>query len=147
MLSAGSGDGVQTRMPVRAAQGLIGQVTDVGRLASRVMLISDKLSQVPATLLRGAVPVIAEGRGDGTVAVRPLEVGQNPFRRGDIIVTSGTGGIYPPLIPVARVVRLDEYGAIAMPLADPARVNFAVVEQAYEPEVQANETRDVAEQR
>jgi rod shape-determining protein MreC len=146
IFSAGSSDGVQPRMPVRSPAGLVGQVTDVGSSASRIMLISDKLSLVPAILLRGQVPVIAEGRGDGTVAVRPLEVGQNPFRPGDIIVTSGTGGIYPPLIPVARVVRLDEYGAIAMPLADPARVNFALVERPYEPQVAAAEARDRAEQ-
>ena len=146
ILSAGSSDGVQPRMPVRSPAGLVGQVTDVGSFASRIMLISDKLSLVPATLLRGRIPVIAEGRGDGTVAVRPLEVGQNPFRRGDIIVTSGTGGIYPPLVPVARVLRLDEYGAIAMPVADPSRVNFALVERAYEPQVIAAEERDRAEQ-
>lgn len=146
ILSAGSRDGVQPRMPVRAAEGLIGQVTDVGNFASRVMLISDKLSLVPATLLRGRIPVMVEGRGDGTVAVRPLEVGRNPFRPGDIIITSGTGGVYPPLVPLARVLRLDEYGAIAMPLADPAKVNFAIVERAYEPEVTATEVRDRSEQ-
>lgn len=144
ILSAGSNDGVQSRMPVRAAAGLVGQVTDVGHFASRVMLVSDKLSLVPATLLRGGIPVVVEGRGDGTVAVRPLEVGRNPFRRGDLIVTSGTGGIYPPLVPVARVMRLDDYGAIALPLADPARVGFAVAQKPYEPEVGAAEERDRA---
>ena len=146
ILSAGSSDGVQRRMPVRSASGLVGQVTDVGNFASRVMLISDKLSLVPATLLRGRIPVIAEGRGDGTVAVRPLEVGRNPFRPGDVLVTSGTGGIYPPLVPVARVLRLDEYGAIAMPIADPSNVNFAIVERPYEPGVIAAEAQDQAQQ-
>jgi rod shape-determining protein MreC len=146
ILSAGSSDGVGPRMPVRAADGLVGQVTDAGRLASRVMLISDKLSLVPSTLLRGQIPVLVEGRGDGTVAVRPLEVGRNPFRRGDVIVTSGTGGVYPPLVPVARVLRLDEYGAIAMPLADPSRINFAIVERPFEPEVLAREARERLEQ-
>lgn len=147
VLSVGSSDGVQPRMPVRAPDGLVGQVTDVGNLASRVMLISDKLSLVPGTLLRGQIPVMIEGRGDGTVAVRPLEVGRNPFRPGDIVITSGTGGVYPPLVPVARVVRLDEYGAIAMPLADPTKVNFAMVEEVYEPEVNATDARDRAERR
>ena len=146
ILSAGSREGVAPRMPVRAAEGLVGQVTDVGNFASRVMLISDKLSLVPGTLIRGRIPVMVEGRGDGTVAVRPLEVGRNPFRPGDIIITSGTGGVYPPLVPVARVARLDEYGAIATPLADPAKVNFAIVERAYEPEVTATEARDRSEQ-
>ncbi len=63
---------------------------------------------------------------------RPVEVGRNPFRRGDIVVTSGTGGLYAPGVPVARVVRLDDDGAIALPLADPADVSFAIVEQPYE---------------
>ena len=60
---------------------------------SRVLLVSDRASIVPARLLRGGQPVIAQGRGDGTIDVRPLEVGRNPFRPGDIIVTSGTGGL------------------------------------------------------
>jgi rod shape-determining protein MreC len=62
------------------------------------------------------------------------------------MVSSGTGGIYPPLVPVARVLRLDDYGAIALPLADPSKVNFAVVERPYEPAVSATEAQDRAEQ-
>ena len=84
-------------------------------------------------LLRGGLPVIATGRGDGTIDVRPLEVGKNPFKQGDIIVTSGTGGLYPPLVPIAKVIRLDDDGAIAIPIADPAKVSFAIVEPPFEP--------------
>nr|WP_237219986.1 rod shape-determining protein MreC [Sphingomonas arenae] len=132
VISAGSGDGVGAGMPVRAAEGLIGRVIDVGATASRVLLISDQANIVPARLLRTGVAVISTGRGDGSIDVRPLEVGRNPFRRGDIIVTSGTGGLYPPHVPIARVVRLDDDGAIALPMADPADVSFAIVEQPYE---------------
>ena len=133
VLSAGTGDGVRVGMPVRSPDGLVGRVVDAGALASRVLLISDRSNIVPARLLRGGLPVIAQGRGDGTIDVRPLEVGRNPFRRGDIVITSGTGGLYPPLVPIARVVRLDDDGAIAVPLADPANISFAIVEPAYEP--------------
>ena len=107
-------------MPVRSPDGLVGRIIDAGALASRVLLVSDRANIVPARLLRNGIPVIAQGRGDGTIDVRPLEVGRNPFKRGDIIITSGTGGLYPPLVPIARVVKLDDDGAIAMPLADPA---------------------------
>ena len=68
-------------------------------LASRVLLVTDRANIVPARILRGGQPVISTGRGDGTIDVRPLEVGRNPFKPGDIIVTSGTGGLYPPLVP------------------------------------------------
>ncbi len=134
IISVGTSDGVKNGMPVRAAEGLIGRIVDTGSVASRVLLVSDRANIVPARILRGGQPVISTGRGDGTIDVRPLEVGKNPFRPGDIIVTSGTGGLYPPLVPVAKVLRLDDDGAIAVPIADPARVSFAIVEPAYEPE-------------
>ena len=139
IFSAGTSDGVRIGMPVRSAQGLIGRVIDSGALASRVLLISDRASIIPAKILRGGQPVISQGRGDGTVDLRPLEVGRNPFKRGDIVITSGTGGLYPPLVPIARVVRLDDDGAIARPLADPSSTSFALVEQPYEPAAAAEE--------
>ncbi|WP_300974793.1 rod shape-determining protein MreC [Sphingomonas sp. LHG3406-1] len=132
VITAGSGDGVAIGMPVRAADGLIGRVVDVGATASRVLLVSDRANIVPARLLRGGQPVIATGRGDGTIDLRPLEVGRNPFRRGDLVVTSGTGGLYPPGIAIAKVIRLDDDGAIAIPMADPGNVSFAIVERPYE---------------
>jgi len=140
ILSAGSSDGVRIGMPVRSPDGLVGRVIDAGALASRVLLVSDRNNIVPARVLRGGLPVIAQGRGDGTIDVRPLEVGRNPFKRGDIIITSGTGGLYPPLVPVARVVKLDDDGAVALPLADPANVSFAVVEPPYEPAAAASDS-------
>src|SRR3954453_8394411 len=119
ILSAGTTDGVRIGMPVRSADGIVGRIIDAGAIASRVLLVSDRANIVPARLLRNGIPVIAQGRGDGTIDVRPLEVGRNPFRRGDIIMTSGTGGLYPPLVPIGRVVKLDDEGAVAMPIGDP----------------------------
>ena len=145
IFSAGTADGVRVGMPVRSAQGLIGRVIDSGALSSRILLISDRASIVPARILRGGQPVISQGRGDGTVDLRPLEVGHNPFKRGDIVITSGTGGLYPPLIPIARVVRLDDDGAIARPLADPSSISFAMVEQPYEPAAVAEEAGSAAD--
>nr|WP_283937786.1 rod shape-determining protein MreC [Sphingomonas hankyongi] len=140
ILSVGAKDGVQIGMPVRSPDGLVGRVIDAGILASRVLLVSDRANIVPARLLRGGIPVISQGRGDGTIDVRPLEVGRNPFKRGDIIITSGTGGLYPPLVPIARVVKLDDDGAVALPLADPANTSFALVQPSYEPAAVAAET-------
>ena len=133
-------------MPVRSADGLVGRIVDSGAFASRVLLVSDRASIIPAGLLRTGMAVIAQGRGDGTIDVRPLEVGRNPFRRGDIIVTSGTGGLYPPLVPVARVVKLDDDGAVAVPLADPSATSFAIVEPPYEPAAIAAEKAPAPEE-
>jgi len=133
VISVGRGDGVAVGMPVRTADGLVGRIIDAGRFASRVLLVSDRANTVPARILRGGTPVIATGRGDGTIDIRPLEVGRNPFKRGDIIVSSGTGGLYPPLVPIARVIRLDDDGALGIPIADPSQSSFAIVEKPFEP--------------
>jgi rod shape-determining protein MreC len=145
IFSAGTSDGVRIGMPVRSAQGLIGRVVDTGALASRILLISDRASIVPARILRDGQPVISQGRGDGTIDLRPLEVGRNPFKPGDVVITSGTGGLYPPLIPIARVVKLDDDGAIALPIADPSSTSFALVEAPYEPNAVAEEAGRSAE--
>ena len=137
VLSVGRSDGVIPGMPVRTADGLVGRVIDAGQVASRVLLVTDRSNIVPARILRGGTPVISTGRGDGTVDIRPLQVGRNPFRRGDIIISSGTGGLYPPLVPIARVVRLDDDGALGVPVADPSQSSFAIVERPFEPEALA----------
>ncbi len=138
-LSAGSGDGVAVGQPVRAPDGLVGRILETGRFASRILLVSDRSNVVPVRALRDGVAAISTGRGDGTVELKPLAVGRNPFRPGDIVVTSGTGGIYAPNIPVAYVVKLADDGAIARPLADPATAPFGIVEPIFEPDAAAAE--------
>lgn len=141
-IAAGSGDGVRVGQPVRAPEGLIGRIVEAGRTAARVLLITDGASNVPVRLVRDGTPAMATGRGDGTLDIKPLEVGQNPFRRGDIFVTSGTGGIFPPNIPAAIVAQVSRDSTVARPLANPARVDFAIVQPIYQPT--ANEPLDAA---
>ncbi|MDB5721221.1 MAG: mreC [Alphaproteobacteria bacterium] len=132
-MSIGGSSGVRPGLPVRSADGLVGRVIETGRWASRILLLTDGASNVPVRLVRDGTPAIATGRGDGGIELKTLEVGRNPFRRGDILVTSGVGGIYPPDIPVARVVAVQGERAIALPIADPASLDYAVVLQAYQP--------------
>jgi rod shape-determining protein MreC len=126
-LSAGSGAGIRVGDPVRSAEGLIGRVIETGHFASRALLVSDPASSVPVRLVRDGTPALAVGHGDGTIELKTLEVGQNPFRRGDVLVTSGIGGVYPPGIPVAVVVVVQKDRTVAKPLADPSRIDFAMV--------------------
>jgi rod shape-determining protein MreC len=139
-LSAGASSGVVNGQPVRSPDGLIGRVTETGRWASRVLLVTDGASDVPVRLVRDGTPALAVGRGDGTIELRTLEVGTNPFRRGDILVTSGVGGVYPPNVPVARVIRIEGDTAVALPMADPARADFAIVQRIYQPAAAADDT-------
>lgn len=131
-LFAGAASGVRVGQPVRSADGLIGRTVGVGRIASRVLLLTDRANIVPVKLSRDGTPAFTTGRGDGTVDVRSLEAGSNPFRRGDVLVTSGTGGIYAPDVPVAVITRVFGDSALGTPLADPATLDFAIVQQAFE---------------
>ena len=132
-LTVGSSHGVEAGQPVRGADGLLGRVVETGRWASRILLVSDGASNVPVRLVRDGTPAIAVGHGDGTIDLKTLEVGENPFRRGDILVTSGVGGIFPPNIPVAVVTRIEGDRTVARPLADPSEVDYAMVLRVYEP--------------
>ncbi len=132
-LSAGSRDGVASGQPVRTSEGLIGRVVAAGRVTARVLMIIDSGNVVPIKRLGDGLPALATGRGDGALDVRALQAGGNPFRVGDLLVTSGAGGIYPPGVPVAMVRVLHNDVAIARPLADPARLDLAIVEPPFQP--------------
>ena len=134
-LSAGSLQGVASGQPVRAAEGLIGRIVAAARITSRVLLLTDGGNVVPVKRVLDGAPALATGRGDGTLEIRALEAGQNPFRTGDVFVTSGAGGVYPPDVPVATVRSSNREVAIARPFADPNRLDFAIVLPSYVPAI------------
>jgi rod shape-determining protein MreC len=132
VFAAGSGDGVMIGQPIRTSEGLVGRVVQVGRLSARVLMIIDGGNIVPVKRVKDGIPALAYGIGDGTLDLRPLAAGAgNPFKAGDVFVTSGTGGIYQPGIPVAIAIRRLRDSSIARPLADPARFDFAVAETEF----------------
>lgn len=126
-LAAGTAEGVRPGMTVRSPEGLVGRVYECGIFASRVLLLTDGETAVPVKIVRSGQAALAAGRGDGTMEVRALIAGGRPFKRGDLAVTSGTGGVYSPNIPVAVITSVNGDRAVARPLADPARADFAAV--------------------
>lgn len=126
-LAAGTAEGVRPGMTVRAPEGLVGRVFESGIFASRVLLLTDGETAVPVRITRSSIAALATGHGDGTMEIRGLMAGGRTFRRGDLAVTSGTGGVYAPNIPVAVITAVRNDRAIARPLADPARADFAMV--------------------
>lgn len=140
-LSAGAGAGVRSGQPVRSPDGLVGRIFETGQFASRVVLLTDGGNTIPVRMARSGVAALAIGRGDGGLDIRALLGGGVPFKRGDVAVTSGTGGVYPPNIPVAVVIRVDGDQALAWPLADPARLDFAIVEPIYQPPLPPRDER------
>ncbi len=126
-LTVGSADGVVPGQPVRGADGLLGRVAETGAHAARVVLLTDGSSAVPLRVVRTGEPALAEGRGEGTLEVHATVAGTQHFRRGDLLVTSGVGGVFPPDLPVAVVTDISGEVARARPLADPATLDFAMI--------------------
>lgn len=130
-IDVGSNQGVAVGQPVRSATGLVGRVLEVGRTTARLLLISDAASVVPVRRARDGVAAFAQGRADGLLDLRLIDLGPNPLRVGDVMVTSGSGGLYRPNIPVAVVTRLTGDGAQGKIVSDPAATDFVIVEASF----------------
>jgi rod shape-determining protein MreC len=126
-LAAGTGDGVKAGQPVRGPGGLIGRVAEAGGRVSRVLLVSDGGSSVPVRVVRTGQPALVAGKGDGTIDIRSTQLGAPPLRRGDLLVTSGTGGVFPAGIPVGVVLSASGELSSGQSLADPAKLDVAMV--------------------
>ncbi|MDO6415465.1 rod shape-determining protein MreC [Sphingomonas sp. BIUV-7] len=126
-LAAGTSDGVRAGQPVRGPGGLVGRVAEAGARVARVLLVSDGGSSVPVRVARTGQPALVAGKGDGTVEIKSTQLGAPPLHRGDLLFTSGTGGVFPAGVPVAVVLSVSGDLATGRPLAEPARLDVAMV--------------------
>lgn len=89
--------------PVIDAMGIMGQVIEVSRYSARVLLISDPGHALPVQNNRNGFRTIAQGKGD-PAELDLLHIPNNTdIRIGDLMITSGLGGKFPPNYPVATV--------------------------------------------
>lgn len=132
-LGAGRNKGVAKGMPVRSARGLIGRVLEVGQTSARVLLVTDTESLVPVRRAKDGVAGFAQGQGDGTLRIRLVNLGINPLRKGDVIVSSGSGGLYRPGTPMAVLTEILRDGAIARVISNPTDADFVIVENVWAP--------------
>lgn len=130
-INAGARQGVRPGQPVRGPEGLIGRVLEAGPDTARVLLLTDPESIVPVRRARDGLPALAAGRGDGLLDIRSVATTNVAFEPGDVFVTSGSGGIYAPDIPVARIVRRARDTALARSFAQADTLDFALVQQVF----------------
>lgn len=137
VIAAGSLSGVQVGQPVRSAGGLIGRVLEVGPDTARVLLVTDPENVVPVRRASDGMPAFVQGGANGKVSIRLINSGLANLRKGDVFVTSGSGGIYTPGVPVAVVTEPNRDGGLGMLTGDPADADYVTVEEAYHPEAVA----------
>lgn len=87
--------------------GVIGQITRVYPWLSEVTLITDKDHAVPIQMLRTGLRAVVFGSGDiSNLALRYMP-SSSDIQIGDVMVTSGIDGTYPPGLPVAKVTQIE----------------------------------------
>ncbi len=114
VIDRGSSDGVVQGMPVLALQGLVGQVEEVSANSSTVRLITDSESGVAAMVQSSRAVGVVRGSIDRTLRMDFVDKANVP-KVGDVIITSGLGGIYPKGLVVGDVVAVDNRRADLYP--------------------------------
>jgi rod shape-determining protein MreC len=121
LVAAGSREQVRKGMAVLTGEGLVGRVAQVGRRASRVVLITDITSRVPVVLENTRTRAILAGNNSERPRLIYVPAGAR-VSPGDRIVTSGHAGALPPGIPVGVVSSVDDTVIRVQPFIDRDRL-------------------------
>lgn len=103
----GSDAGIVPGEAVIDADGVVGQVTRVFPFMAEVTLVSDKDHAVPVKVVRTGVRSVLYGSGTGRSPELRFTAPNADIEVGDILVTSGIDGTYPPGLAVAQVATLE----------------------------------------
>jgi len=106
LIDRGAVNGVFKAQAVLDDRGLIGQTTHVGPWSAEVILITDPEHAVPVRIERTGLRTIAVGAGDASSLALPYLPANADIKSGDLLVTSGLGGVFPQGYPVARVTEV-----------------------------------------
>lgn len=105
IIDKGSNDGLRHGMPVVTQQGLVGRIDSLISNAARIQLITDANSAVNIKLQTAQVEGLVRGSVTGEISLDMVPVGTE-VQLGDVIMTSGLGGTYPPNIFVGQVLTM-----------------------------------------
>ena len=147
-IDKGSLDGISVNMPVTNSTGVIGQVIEVAPNASTVRLLTDEGSGVSAMIQDTRAQGMVQGQPDGTLRMDYVSVDAD-VKEGDIIITSGIGGVYPKGLPIGTVASVtknsnDVYYTIIVSSASRTESNEEVLVITSLTEEQTATDEDVA---
>ena len=109
IIDKGSLAAVQAGAPVLDEAGVLGQVTRVYPLVSEVTLVTDRNQAIPVLSARTGVRALAFGDSSsrsGTLELRFIDANVDMVA-GDLLTTSGVDGVYPPGLPVAKILKIE----------------------------------------
>ena len=108
------------------ADGLVGYIIEVGRKYARVLLITDVNSKIPILLSTSSWPALALGKNTKTLELDFLPLEAKP-KIGELVLTSGHGGILPAGVPVGRVISVSDDAVFLEPSVVLEQISFVSV--------------------
>lgn len=130
LVNRGTTNGVFAGQAVLDDAGLLGQTMHIGPWSAEVILVTDPEHAVPVQIERTGLRTIAVGAGnEGTLALPYLPANAD-VKAGDLLVTSGLGGVFPAGYPVARVVEV--HRDAVQPLAQVRAIPLAHIDRDRE---------------
>lgn len=106
LIDLGTAHGISANDPVISPRGVVGRIARPGLHFSSVLLLSDATSRIPVITSDGRVPAIVQGQGPGAFLEVKFIPRNDPVSPGELLISSGQGGVFPKGIPVARVVEV-----------------------------------------
>jgi rod shape-determining protein MreC len=128
-VNRGKGDGVTRLTAVISPDGLVGRVLDVRPGVSIVQILTDPASSLSAHVVRTRTAGLVEGEPSGAMRLKFMARDGAGIQVGDLVVTSGLGGLFPRGIPIGRVRAIDDRGsalfhyATITPVVDLSRID------------------------
>lgn len=121
VIDRGVQHGVQRGQPVIDATGVIGQVVRVFPLTAEIALLTDKDQTIPVQVVRNGLRAVAFGGPKPSGLELRFIPANADLQNGDVLVTSGLDGLYPPGLQVARIERVERLSnsAFARVYAEP----------------------------
>jgi rod shape-determining protein MreC len=107
LVDKGAADGVFKGQAVLDAEGIFGQVALVHARTAEVILISDAEHAIPVQSNRSGLRSIAVGTGDSRRLSLPFVTVESDLKAGDLLISTGMGGVFPSGYPVAEVTRVE----------------------------------------
>jgi len=118
LVDKGAREGVFKGQAVLDAEGIFGQVAQVHAETAEVILITDAEHAIPVQSNRSGLRTIAVGTGDSGRLSLPFVTGESDLKAGDLLISTGIGGVFPRGYPVAEVTRVDRTPAATFALVD-----------------------------
>jgi rod shape-determining protein MreC len=118
VLDKGAVDGVFKGQAVLDADGIFGQVAQVHAKTAEVILISDAEHAIPVQSNRSGLRTIAVGTGDSERLSLPFVTVEADLKQGDLLLSTGMGGVFPPGYPIAEVTQVVRNASTTFALVD-----------------------------